>query len=132
MIGLDLNNMLPGQSGSSTKAKEEIKREEIILKDENTTTIPEVQKKESILQILICSKCNSILSVGKKQISSVFSYKMCCPSCKTTYVKKNYVVDTNSKLWHRPFTKKAQVEFDKEISKLKTQLKYEEITLNNK
>jgi uncharacterized protein YbaR (Trm112 family) len=132
---LDLNNMLPGLNNSTnnkvTLNTTTLKIEEppVVSRNISEDSNKVLPKKEALLQVLSCGKCSKILSVGKKQISSVFSYKLLCPHCKTLYVKKDYVVDTNSKLWHRPFTKKAQDEFDREISRLKAQLSYEEISL---
>lgn len=140
MAGLDLNNMLPGVK-SDTLHKSEVFMEQkepilvptVRISNKNITEVFEptkvAPKKEVFLQLLICPKCNVVVSVGKEHKSSLFNYKMCCPMCSTSYSKSNYVVDTNSKLWHRPFSELAQKEFDTEVSRLKTLLKYQEISL---
>ena len=129
MRGLDLNDIVGNKKTLPKKAEEPVvtKKEPNIIYNNEENKVQNIIKPS--LQILVCGNCGVNLSVGKKHTSKLFSYNLFCPSCKTKYVKENYVVDTNSTLWHRPFTQIGQEEFDKEVSNLKTKLPFEQIIL---
>ena len=75
------------------------------------------------LLLLLCGSCGANLSVGKTSSKATDKLKLKCPVCGTSYEKHNYIVDSNSVLFHRPFNKDQQVQFDKEIEKTKKSLK---------
>lgn len=129
--GMDLNSMVPGtNTHRSVVSKTDFLKKDII-KPVVEEQSPKLKTTKALnkLQVLVCSICGVTISVGKKQESNLLEYKMFCPDCKTSFIKKNYVVDSNTKLWHRPFTDKGKAEFDTEVSKLKEKLPYEEILL---
>ena len=93
----------------------------------HTSTVPvvppTVEKPYYKYLILECGECGSKLSVGKNSSNAKDKLHLKCPVCGTDYVKQNYVVDSNSVLFHRPFVQEQQAQFDEEINRLSKSVK---------
>lgn len=122
---LEIENFLSGMGSSN-------KNTPTIFSTSTNTPLQVINKEtmrsvagEIVVTILKC-ECGKDLSVGKMTNNKEDIFTLACPSCKRTYKQEGYVVDPNSKVFHRPFDTKAEAQFDIEIENIKKTLKFDE------